>query len=267
MFKPMKTSDVDRVFHKVLVVAPHGYGKTTQAKHFAKRFGKGFIISGESGLSSISDIGIDYLPFSSWDGEVDESKGIYSFKSIVKLMGTPEFKAQGYNWVMIDSITELSERCFDHVEEKHKGSKDGFAVWGDYERAIVGALKYIRDMQYHVCATCLVLESEDDNGQTVYAPLVKQKKVGALLPALFDHVFCGVRATIPGPTGTMPKVERFLVTDQVKGYSGKARDPKQRLAPIERTSNVVELLDKISMSDDAYESYRAAQAAAHTTKE
>ncbi len=61
-FKPMKTSDEATGFRKTLLYGAAGFGKTTQAKHFKRAFGQGFIISGEAGLSSIRSEGIDYLP-------------------------------------------------------------------------------------------------------------------------------------------------------------------------------------------------------------
>ena len=59
---PLKTNDISVVgASKTLVYGMHGSGKTTQCANYAKRFGKGLILSGESGLSSIADIACDYL--------------------------------------------------------------------------------------------------------------------------------------------------------------------------------------------------------------
>ena len=84
MFNPMNTADEQTAKRKVLLYGHHGWGKTTQLKYFQQEYGKGFILSGESGLSYIRQAKIDYLPFTTWDGEVDHTKGIYSFKSIFK---------------------------------------------------------------------------------------------------------------------------------------------------------------------------------------
>ena len=71
MFKPLNTSDQTTSFRKTLLYGHHGWGKTTQFIHYQKHYGKGFIISGESGLSSIRSAGIDYLPFTSWAGDTN----------------------------------------------------------------------------------------------------------------------------------------------------------------------------------------------------
>ena len=85
MFEPLNTSGDDTAKRKVLLYGHHGWGKTTQLKYFQEEYGKGFIFSGESGLSSIRSAGIDYLPFSSWDNPSDPKKGIYSFKDGARL--------------------------------------------------------------------------------------------------------------------------------------------------------------------------------------
>ena len=76
-----KTNDTSvKGSSKVLLYAHHGAGKTTQAAKYADRFGKGLVISGESGLSSIADREIDYIPFTTFDRTPREG---YSFKQIV----------------------------------------------------------------------------------------------------------------------------------------------------------------------------------------
>ena len=52
--KPFKTSDVNSLHLNILLYGHGGAGKTTAIGRFADTFGKGLIISGEGGLSSIS---------------------------------------------------------------------------------------------------------------------------------------------------------------------------------------------------------------------
>jgi hypothetical protein len=262
MFKTMKTSDVEVHRHKTLLYAHHGYGKTYQFRHYREMYGPGLIISGESGLSSISDCDIDFLPFSSWDGEHDPAKGVYSFVGIVSMLRGIDLRAEGINWIGIDSLTEMSERCLGHYQKvsddaaRATGKKpDGFAVWGDYERAMIGYLKWVRDLPVHVLVTALAMEEEDDNGSLHYWPLLKMKKVAKHVPALFDHVFCGIRRTVetPLPDGTTAtRVARYLITDEVKGWHGKTRDPRQRLRPVEHTGNIAALHKRMAMSEEDF---------------
>lgn len=103
---PLKTNDISvKGASKTLVYGMHGSGKTTQCANYARRFGKGMILSGESGLSSISDLECDYLPFSTFDRTPKE--GEYSFRQLTQFVMSDEFKKAGYKWIAIDSATEL----------------------------------------------------------------------------------------------------------------------------------------------------------------
>lgn len=230
--------------HKVLFCAHHGFGKTTNAKHMQVRYGRGFIISGESGLRSIGDCKIDYLPFQSFDGKVNEDEGTYSFMSIFKWVQSKEFLSSGYKWVMLDSLTELSDRLMDAVDEKYKGSKNGFEKWGEYDRVMTGVLKIIRDLPMHVVVTCLAKDKEDANGDSSYWPAVQGNGLQKKIPGLFDHVLCGNR-TEDEKTG---KPRRFIITDEVKGWHGKVRAPGSiTIPPWIETGNITEVLDLITV--------------------
>lgn len=247
-----KTNDTSvKGSSKVLLYAHHGAGKTTQAAKYADRFGKGLVISGESGLSSIADREIDYIPFTTFDRTPREG---YSFKQIVDYVNSPEFAQKKYKWICIDSATELSQRCFADVEKETAGSNNGFEKWGLYERKITAALKWVRDLPMHVLITALAAEEADDNGVINFWPMLVQKKVQKLVPALYDHVFCLVRKTSE-EDGKL-KVRRSIITEQVHGWHGKSRDPHRRLNPVEATDDVTELLKRIYMTQEEYEAYK-----------
>lgn len=246
----MKTSDIQKGgATKVLLYAHHGYGKTYQCRFYQKRYGKGLIISGEAGLKSVEDVNIDYLPFTSWNGNHSPEDGKYSFTGIVKMLQSDEFLKAGYKWLAIDSLTELSERLIEHLEKEHENSNNGFAMWADYSRLMLGSLKWIRDLPIHVYITCLAKEEKDANDVTQYWPLVKGTAVSKHVPALFDHVLCGVRKTETNDKGT-PKVKRYIVTDEVSGWHGKVRDPLNTLKPFEEVNDVTELLAKMSEGEN-----------------
>ena len=122
-------------------------------------------------------------------------------------------------------------------------------MWGDYNRMMLGALKAVRDLPVHVYVTCLAKEEKDANDMTHYWPLVKGQAVSKHVPALFDHVLCGVRTTEPNDQGK-PKVQRYIVTDEVSGWHGKTRDPRNRLKAYEKSDDVTELLALMSAPED-----------------
>lgn len=252
MFKVQSTKDLVEGPHKVLLYAHHGFGKTYQCRYYQQRYGKGLILSGESGLKSIEDCEIDYVPFSSWDGKHDPDEGVYSFRGVMKMMSQPDFAELGYNWIAIDSLTELSERLIQHLEHEHRDSTNNFAMWGDYSRMMLGTLKWLRDRPMHVYVTCLAKEETDVNDKTHYWPFVKGQSVSKQVPALFDHVLCGIRQVVPQSDGA-PKVVRSVITDEVNGWHGKVRDPQRRLKAIEPVSDVTELLERLRLPKEKFD--------------
>ena len=250
---PLKTNDGSvSGASKTLLYGHHGTGKTAMIGQYHKAFGKGLVLSGESGLSSISNMEIDYLPFSSFDRPTKD--GEYSFKDLCAYVMSPEFAKQEYKWIAIDSATELSQRCFADVEVEFANNANGFEKWGVYERKITAALKWVRDLDMHVLITALASEEQDDNGVTNYWPMLVQKKVQKLIPALYDHVFCLVRKT--SETNGKLDVKRYLVCDQINGWHGKTRDPHRRLAAFEECDDVTELLRRIYMTEAQFKKHQ-----------
>ena len=258
MFKPMNTQDHTTSYRKCLLYGHHGWGQTTQFTYYQEYYGNGFIISGESGLSSIRSAGIDYLPFNSWAGNTDPEKGDFSFRDIFKWMRTEDFASKGYKWVGIDSLTELSNYSRIHAESmaeedaKKKGKPvNNFEAWANHASQLIGACKAIRDMPLHFLVTALAKENQDDNGNVEYWPMIDGKASMQQLPGIFDCVFCGVRHT-SGNQQDGQKVIRYVVTEEVRGWKGKVRDEKRRLLPVEKTGNIIELFKRMDMSDEEF---------------
>lgn len=246
-FKPMNTADGSTAFEKTLLCAHAGWGKTHQAKNFQAVYGKGFIISGESGLSSVRSAAIDYLPFSSFDGPHNPDAGVFSFKGICRLMMTDEFKEAGYKWLMLDSLTELSDLVMKEVKEEAERKAAGkpvnnFALWDDYRATSLGACKWIRDLPYHVAVTCLLKEEQDDNGVMNYWPMVAGNAVQKQLTGIFDNVLVGARKT--EVVGDERIIHRYIITDEVGGYHGKVRDEARVIKAVERMDDVAALLKR-----------------------
>ena len=105
-------------------------------------------------------------------------------------------------------------------------------------------------MNMHVIVTSLAKESTDDNGNVDYWAMVAGKATMQQLPGIFDCVFCGVRVTqeVEG----RQRVERYVITDEVRGWHGKVRDEKRRLKPVEKTGNIIDLLKRLDMDDKEY---------------
>lgn len=231
--------------HKLLFYAHHGFGKTFQCRYYQKEFGAGLILSGESGLASLSDQEIETVDFVSWErkdlpeGEYDEQR--LPFREIAMMLKDPKVQ-QEYNWIAIDSLTELSQLCMKNAEASYD-NPDDLRKWQTYQRNFVGAMKFLRDLPLEVYCTALAKEEQNDKDAVEYWPLVEQTKVQKLLPALFDHVWCGLRTT--EETSSEVIIKRHVITDSVRGWHGKSRDPENKLKPVEDGGNVVEMLKRI----------------------
>lgn len=260
-FEPLNTADGSADFRKTLLYAEHGFGKTTQAKHYQRHYGKGFIISGEAGLSSIRSAGIDYLAFSSFDGPCDPTRKVFSFMGLCRLILSDTFVAKGYQWLMLDSYTELSDMIWSYAvaraerEAAEAGKKvNGFDKYGYYDEKAIGAAKFIRDLPYQILITALSKEAENEDGTREHWPMVGSSKVRKQLPGIFDNVFGGI-ATTPKATKEVqkPETERFIVTGNYGGWKGKVRDENgvvelvERLVP--KTGSVIDVIKKMEDAD------------------
>jgi len=251
-FRPLNTKDESNSYFKTMLYGTAGWGKTTQAKHFKKAYGPGFIISGEAGLSSVRGEGIDYLPFSSFDGTVDEANNIFSFVQICRIINSAEFKAAGYKWIMLDSLTELSDMIFSWADSKATANaaatgkkQNGFEVWGDYKDRMVGACKFIRDLPYHVIITALSKSNDDDNGDKQHVPLIQGSAVQAQIPGIFDNVFGGTTIITKSELDGKPVSTRAVVTSAWGGWNCKVRDDKGVVLPVENTGDITTILTKM----------------------
>lgn len=252
MFTPMNTRDDSTGFLKTLLYAAPGWGKTTQAKHYTNRYGKGFIISGEAGLSSIRSSGIDYLPFSSFDGETIPDKGIYSFSAICRAMLSDDFKSMGYKWIMLDSLTELSDMVYSWADAKATATAvaankkvNGFDIWGEYKDQMIKACKFIRNLPYQIVLTALAKNSEDDNGDELKLPLLQGSAIQAQVPGIFDNVFGAYTKSVKDSAGVVV-TKRYVVTGTYTGWQGKVRDESGLISLVEETGDITTILDKIS---------------------
>lgn len=272
MFTPLRTSSSSVTdAQKTLLYGHHGFGKTTQAKFMQDKYGKAFILSGESGLRSLMDVDIDYLPFTSWGlrprgAGADWAPAAGSLMELRSIVMSPEFKAAGYKVIVLDSLTEASDMLVGEAEVKFANSNNGFEKWGEIAAELLGVVKWFRDLPYHVLVNCLAREENDPNGRTEYWPMVAGKTTQKQLPGIFDNVFCGVRSseTVMDDAGRPAgnRVTRWIVTDEYNGWHGKVRDPRRRLKTVEKCGNIAELFTRMEMPDDEYDIWTRDKAAA-----
>ena len=273
MWKPPSTKGSGlKEPHKVLLYGHHGWGKTWQVRNFEARYGKGILLSGEKGLKSLADVDIAHVPFTSWDDKHDPDNGVFSFRGLAGWINSKEFRDEGYSWIALDSLTELSEMVYlwakrqSDAEEAKTGKKNGFLLWELYNEKMLGTLKWIRDLPIHVYVTALASEATDEaTASPDYWPFIKGNKTAKAIPAIFDHVFCAIRRDVV--KGEEVTTSRYIVTEQLQGWHGKARDPFHRLATVEETDDITELLDRMTRSKEEDEKLKAVIDQAAKTKQ
>lgn len=256
--KPFKTSDVNSLHLNILLYGHGGAGKTTAIGRFADTFGKGLIISGEGGLSSISDKDIDFIPFYSFEHPVDKKQypDGYSFKEIMSFIKSDDFKEAGYKWLAIDSMTELSRRAFLEANDENPDKNNNFKPYQIYSQKIDPLIGELRDLPIHTIVSALAAEEQDDNGSTHFWPMLHQKSKQKKYIGDFDLV-CALITKTETQKGQDGKnkmaLRRYMICDQVHGWHGKNRDPHNRIRPVEDGNDVPNLVKRMLMTKEEFE--------------
>lgn len=256
--KPFKTSDVHSLHLNILLYGHGGVGKTTAIGRFADVMGKGLIISGEGGLTSISDKDIDYIPFFSFDHPVDRQKHPegHSFKDIMSFVRSDDFRQAGYKWLAVDSVTELSRRAFNEAMEENPDPSNTGKPYQIYARKFEPMIGDLRDLPIHTIVTALAAEEQDDNGQTHFWPMLAQKTKQKKFLGDFDLV-CGMitkTETQKNAEGkTKMSLRRYMICSPVNGWHGKNRDPHGRIRHVEEGGDVPALVKRMQMTKEEFE--------------
>jgi len=94
-----------------------------------------------------------------------------------------------YEWVVLDSITEIAEVVLENEKRK---SKDPRQAYGELQTKMIKIIKDFRDMpRYNVLMTSKqALEKDELSGITRYVPMMPGAKLAQQIPYLFDEVWC-----------------------------------------------------------------------------
>lgn len=168
--KLTNTKDEAAQYVKVLVHGPAGSGKTRLC---ATTGGKAIILSAEAGLLSLRGHDIDVFTIKN----VDDLREAYT-----------ELKNDTtYDWVCIDSISEIAEVVLSDEKEK---TKDPRKAYGEMGEIMTGLIRAFRDLPKNVYMSAKQDKVKDEvTGGILFGPSAPGQKVAAALPYFFDLVF------------------------------------------------------------------------------
>lgn len=160
---------------KLLVYGGSGVGKT---RLIASLPGRILVVSAEAGLLSLAGH-VD-------DDRVDvvEVTTIAQLRDVYSALRAP---GHGYDWVCLDSISEIGEVVL--VVEKEK-TKDPRAAYGELQTQMASLLRSFRDLPIGVYFSAKLDSAKDATTErTSYSVSMPGQKLGQSVPYLFDEVF------------------------------------------------------------------------------
>ncbi|UQZ90857.1 hypothetical protein C4J81_17230 [Deltaproteobacteria bacterium Smac51] len=141
-------------------------------------------LSAEGGLLSVKDYVLAGIVHEYPIGSVgDLWEGLNALK-------TEPFRDR-YQWVFLDSLTEMAAICKKELEDKGAGQPLDFKGWGTYDRTMAALVRSFRDLtsHYNVIVICAESIEYDDLKCRFIAPAMPGKNLKELLPHIFDEVF------------------------------------------------------------------------------
>lgn len=195
------TKDIKASALKALVYGAAGAGKTRLCATTPDR-SRTFILSAEAGLRSVRDYDIAYAKI----GTMSDLREVFDF-----LRGEG---AGRYDWVCLDSISEIAEAC---LAAEKAVAKDPRRAYGEMADRMFRTLRAFRDLPMSVYMTAKLGWVEDE-GRQVYGPNLPGRQLEQGIAYLFDEVFA--MHAVRGEDGT---VTRSLQTQGDHRFVAKDR--------------------------------------------
>jgi phage nucleotide-binding protein len=186
--------------------------------------GRGLVINAEAGLRSLLN-----RPCAG----VFDVVAIHSLKELIEVHDHLESGKHEYEWVVIDSVSEIAEVL---ISDEKKKTADPRKAYGALIDKMSPMLKNFRDLPIDVIAIGKEsMYKEEDTGRVRCEISIPGSKVGPQIPYLFDEVFYMFEHDDSGVTYLQTKRDKRVV----------ARDRSGNLDPFEDASHEIGGLGRI----------------------
>ena len=223
----------------MLVYGESGAGKTSLTKTLPCDPSRVLFVNAENGGLSIKDSGVavyDLTKEKSGDSIIELNR-TERFHKLARFMTEIGQHKDEYDWIVIDSLTEISQNLVEGLKIEHAG--DNYAVWGNYTEKLISMIKTFRDI-YHFNVVFLALDTvtQDEAGQRFMDINIQGKKAAEAIPAQFDFVFY-----LKKYEDNEGNEQRSLVTSSYKNI--KAKDRSDKLDQFE-PADISKIVEKIN---------------------
>ena len=210
--KRFLTSDEEQTFLKFLIYGVSGAGKTFLLSTVPEP-DRAFIASVEAGSLSLSGSSIEGAHINSMADAVE---------CFEWLKGSDE--AKRFNFIQLDSITELAELCLVEEMPNHKDGRKAFGAMMDRMKRLIRAFRDLPGC--HVYMTAKQAQIQDESGRLYFGPEMPGQKLGPGLPYWFDEVFALRLMEHTDPESGVVKTVRTLQTASDEAFIAKDRSGK-----------------------------------------
>ena len=208
---------------KILVYGDAGMGKTSL---IASLPGRKLVVCVEGGLRSLQDAGIS-----------NDDMDVVTARSIAELREAYAYARKSgasYDWICLDSISEIAEVCLVEQKIVQKGLPNGGdprAAYGTTQDEIIAIMRAFRDLTTNVYFTSKECREKDDKtGRVSYGLMMPGTKLGPAIPYLFESIYRLVVVADKDDDGK-PLLVRWLQT--ANDGRSVAKDRSGRLDPFE----------------------------------
>lgn len=218
-----------------LVIGQSGIGKTSLLKTIAgKKFNprtkkwegeysnkeKIFVLSADVSLLAVQDM----LEADLLDGcEIREYGDFVEAYNLLADTDPPQ-----YQWIFIDTLTEICDQCVESLEEKYPAKKDSWTLYDDYAKKMGKLIKKFSYLyQYNIVFTCQESIDKDQDNCRYASPLIAGKALLSRIRGMFDEVFYMTYASTPNPDSPIVFRTRVRPFYPAKDRSGTLKEEEE----------------------------------------